>query len=151
MNEALSRTSRLFIIFVATLVGSWAVWSLTADAQNLGEGLLRPVEAPPIGLFATGATGTLRIQQTMVLNAATLTATSATTKKYINAVRLSCSSTCFVAVSASNGASMANFISGAILGGERTATSTVYRSTGGDYVIGIAEGTAIVYIQELTR
>ena len=136
---------RLLTISLAIAVGTLAAWSLNAKAQDLGEGLLRPMEPG-----AYKAAGGPRIATVLALTKGVLTATSVTTERHITAVRLSCSASCFVAVSASNGASMINFISGGLL--STVGDSIVYRSHGGDYVIGYSDGDGgSVYIQELTR
>lgn len=125
---------RAIMISLALTVFTWGLWSFGAKADET----YRPVQGYD-----------QQVDRTISLTDGVFTASSATTARHIEAVRLSCSAACWIAVSASNGASMANFISGSHLPANGEIT---YRTNGGDYVIGIGDGGAVtVYVQELTR
>lgn len=88
-----------------------------------------------------------QVDRTLTLAPGALVASSATVARHVEAVRLACSATCFAMVSASNGSTMANFISGAYIPAN---ASVIWRASGGEYVIGIGPAGTL-YIQELTR
>lgn len=127
------------LIALAMAVGA----VLPATAQDV----YRPLYNQPTGYSFNAVTGALSF------NTSSLTALGATLPPFVEAVRLTCSASCFAALSATTGEANTTEIIHNISGSFLPANTPVtYLTTGSEYVIVIGSGSSgTLYIQALTR